>query len=210
MRVTHLAAGAPPISVYANDDRVPLVASLASRESTDYVEVSEETSTLRITAAGASPDAALLTLDDLSLFEDEEYTVVAFGTADEGDEFPLEVEVLVDDVPDVAFGTVAVRPVHVAPGVGDVDVYAMDGVTPLLIADDLPSGAAADYAVVPTTYDEIGIDLDDDGALEVRFPLDVAAPGVFWTAFVAMNDAGDPILLAQARDSTTFVQPAPQ
>jgi hypothetical protein len=176
VRVVHLSPDAPAVAVRANDQSITDELSFFS--ATDYVEVAAGTADLDV-ALAASPAAPILSVIGAALGEGSFTTAVAFGRA-----ASLQVLTLADDRAAPSAGLARVRAVHVAVGIGAVDVYANDA----KIYDDLAFGAAGVPLEVPADSYTIGLDLDEDGHADVHFQLPALLAGDVATLY-AVTDA---------------------
>ncbi len=192
LRVLHLSPEAPPVDAYVNGQG-PAVSGLAFGNSTDNAVLAPGEVDLQVTAQGASPSNALLTINDVRLDEGRRYTAIAFGSLN-----ALAGNVIEDSTQGLASNQVRVRVVHTAVGVGVVDIYA-DG-TP--ITENLFYGSAAAPVDVPAQAFVAGIDVDNNGQPDLLYDIPALTPGTSVNVF-AVADASGVYLIAQLPGATT-------
>jgi len=196
VRVMHLSPDAPAVDVWVDGIAEPVVTDLAFGQGTGYLAVPEGSYTFRVAPAGAGADAAVLTFADLALADGSASTAVAFGMVSD-----ITGKALADDETGMMSGDFRVRVMHAAPGVGEVDIWALtdNGATPLL--ENVPFGADAVLDLPSAAYD-VGFDVDNDAVPDVTFSLP-ALPEGFYVNLYATNDvSGAVYLLAQLPDGT--------
>lgn len=196
IRVLHLSADAPNVDVFV-DGEGPAVQDLPFGSGTDVLELPAGTVDLQISATGASASSAVLTLDDVQLEEDRQYTAVAFGNLN-----ALAGKVIEDSTQGLASNQVRVRVVHAAAGVGAVDVYATGSIGDATIAENLFFGSAAQPLDVPAEAFVAGIDVDNDGNADLLYNVPALTPGSNVNVY-AVADASGVFLLAQLPGATT-------
>ncbi|MFT5434779.1 MAG: hypothetical protein ACI9OJ_005493, partial [Myxococcota bacterium] len=191
VRVVHLSPNAPSVDVFANGAG-PVVSDLPFGDGTGYLTVPAGTYTFDVVVSGDPVDAAVLTVPNLALDANVQYTAVAYNTVD-----AIAALALVDDTSAPAAGNIRLRAIHTAAGVGTVDLYAVgsDGsATPLW--SDLDFGAAGDALDVPSAAYTVGIDVDNDAAVDLECAVPLLAAGTVANVF-AVNDDGAISLRAQ-------------
>ena len=122
--------------------------SLAYRTATPYVDVPAgtplEITLLPVNEFSSFPDPVTVT----ATFEDgETYVVMAYGTFDDQDDFPVEVAVFAGAVEMVGDQEVALQFFHGSNDAGDVDITLEDGT--VLFDDVSYGGFGSEYLVVP-------------------------------------------------------------
>jgi len=200
VRALHLSPDAPDVDVFVNDGADPAFAELPFGWGTGYAELPADDYRLRVSATGTTAADAVLDADGVSLGDGTATTVVAFGRLES-----IGAIVLDDDYEGVAAGTIRIRAIHAAEGVGQVDIYAYgpDGSINRLY-DDVDFGTAGGYLDVPAAQYTLALDLDDDGLPEVRFDVPGLASGTVANVFAVTDADGNPFLLAQLRDGNTL------
>ena len=198
IRVLHLSPDAPGVDVFVNGGDDAAVEALEFPKGTPYLEVPAATYTFDVSPAGTSAQAAVLSIDDLSLAEGSSYTAVAYDELTSISALPL-----VDDYDGISGGEIRVRAVHVAAGVGEVDIWNVtDPGNPTPLYRDLDFGSAGDALDVPAGAYTLGIDTDDDASPDLTFQLPELAPGTLANLF-AVADGSEVFLLAQLPDGAT-------
>ncbi len=198
LRAIHLSPDAPAVDIFANGGATAAVTNLAFPTGTAYLDLDAGTYTFAVSATGTGIGAKVLELTDVVLESDVSYTVVAYDLV-----AALKGMALVDKTSTLGAGSIRVRAVHVAAGVGQVDILsiASDGTPSGLIADLDYAEASAALDIPAGTY-KIGIDVDNNGTPEVAFQLPALAAGTMVTAF-AVKSGADIFLIGQFADGTT-------
>lgn len=196
VRVMHLSPDAPAVDVFVDGAPDPVITDLAFGGSSAWLTVPAGTYTFRVAAAGAGVEAAVLTLSDLVLAEGSSTTAVAYDTVDN-----LSGAAIAEDLEGLAEGSFRVHGKHAAPGVGEVDLWALaeTGATPLL--EDVPFGASAPLDLPAGAY-RVGVDVDNDAVPDLSFTLPELPAGVFVNLYATNDTAGNVFLLGQLPDGT--------
>jgi hypothetical protein len=195
IRVIHLSADAPSVDIYVNGaDKA--VSALAFAEGTDFLQVPSGTYSFNIAPAGSSADASVLDIDGLMLEAGRSYTAVAFD-----DVANLQALALEEDLSPPPSGDIRVRAIHVASGVGEVDIWNIpeDG-SPAPLYTDVGFGAVGEYLELPAAPYTVGFDVDEDAVPDLVFEIPELPAGTIANLF-AVND-GSVHLLAQLADDT--------
>lgn len=202
IRVLHLSADAPSVDVYVNGaDKA--VSGLAFAEGTAFLEVPSGTYSFNIAPEGTSASSSVLDIEGISLESGESYTAVAFDEVSN-----LQALALLEDFSEVPSGQIRVRAIHVASGVGEVDIWNVpESGSPAPLYENVPFGAVGEYLELPAAAYTVGFDVNDDAVPDVMFELPALPEGAIANLF-AVND-GSVHLLAQLSDSTTVrIDPA--
>ncbi len=138
-------------------------------------------------------DDIVLTSPQLTLAPGANVTIVAHMDASDD----LALLVLNDDVSAPAAGQARVRAIHLAGGVGDVDILNLSADPVAALFSDVAFGTAATAIEVPAAQYEIGIDADDDGTADFEYALPELPEGVSANVFAFLRD-GEPALFVQA------------
>ncbi len=121
---------------------------LAYRTATPYVDVPAgtplEISLVPVNPFSRFPDPVTTTV---TFAADETYVVMAYGTFDDADDFPVEVGLFEGAVENVGDQEVAIQFFHGSNDAGDVDITLEDG--SVLFDDVTYGGFGASYLVVP-------------------------------------------------------------
>jgi hypothetical protein len=196
LRVAHLSPDAPAVDVFIDGVAEPVVTGLAFSEGTEYLEVPAGTYTFKVAPAGAGVEAAVLTIADLSLAADSFSTAVAYDEV-----ASITAAALSDETTGLADGSFRVNVMHAAPGVGEVDIWALadGGASPLL--ENVPFGADASLDLPAGAY-RVGFDVDNDANPDVTFALPELQAGSQVNLYATNNVDGDVFLLAHLSDGT--------
>ncbi len=158
VRVIHASPDAPAVDVYVDGSKV--LSSVPFFAVSDYLDVPAGEHRFQVTAAGGSPDDAVI---DATATVDAgiAYTVAATGNLAE-----IQPTIIVDDMSAPASGKAKVRVYHFSPDAPAVDVKLKDGAT---LIPGLAFPNASDYlevdagsydiVVTPAGGDAVVIDL---------------------------------------------------
>jgi len=180
VRVAHMSPDAPNVDVYVDDE--PALEDVPFGAVSDYLSLPANTYTVRITPAGDSETTVFE--GDVTLEEEQAYTVAAIGEVSEGADQAFEPLVLEDDNEPADGDTARVRAVHASPDAPAVDITAGDGETVLF--DGVEYGQSG-YAEVPAGDYTLEIRADteeNDGDVAAEFDVSVEG-GEVYTAFAA-------------------------
>jgi hypothetical protein len=145
-------------------------------------------------------DTPAISIPSLAYDADMNYTAVAYDDA--GTPSALRIE---DDLSAPAAGKMRVRAIHIADGVGQVDVWNFtDPENPAPFFVDLDFGAASDAAEIDAQAYVLGIDVDNDGNPDLTFDVPALAAGTVANLYAVNDDTGVSIV-AQLEDDTTVV-----
>ncbi|MDX9723462.1 MAG: DUF4397 domain-containing protein [Myxococcota bacterium] len=200
LRVLHLSADAPAVDVFVNGGADPAIEALAFGASTPPISLPVGSYDFDIAAAGTTEP--VLTISDAMLEADMAYSALAFNRLAN-----LEALIIVDELDGIPSSSIRVRAVHVAPDVGQVDIWAL-GETPTPLFVNLDFGAASDTADLPATAHAVGIDVDADAVPDLSFSIPELPAGTYANLFAVQDEEDAVILLAQLPDGTTVRIPA--
>jgi hypothetical protein len=206
IRAIHLSTDAPNVDIYVDEAPPAAVTDLAFGDSTTYLDLDAGTYTFNITAAGGPPPPpSVLDIGPVPLQKDRAYTAVAFNEL----AAPIEALALLDDLTSTGTGNIRLRPIHVAPDVGEVDIWDVtDPEDPVPLYTDLGFRDVGSYAVVPAGPYTLGFDVDDDAVPDLSFETGNIPAGSILNIF-AVNDGPDVFLIVQFVDGTTVrIDPA--
>jgi len=192
LRLVHGSPTAGDVDIWANA-AVKLADTFQFTDGLPPATVASGTYDIQVTAVGGDPQAPLLEFTDVTLAPGA-LTVAAY---DDGAPTILPAP---DDLSAPATGKFRVRAIHIADGIGQVDIWETSGPTPLWV--DLDFAAYGDYLELDAGQYNIGIDVDDDATPDVTFSLPSLPAGEVINVF-AINDGGTVFLLAQLLDGTT-------
>lgn len=198
IRVIHLSPDAPAVDVYANGQEPAVVTDLEFPDGTEYLTVPAGTYDFDVAPADTSPEDSVLTVDGLELQAGNSYTAVAYDLLENIQALALE-----DDLDNVPEGQFRLRAIHVAAGVGEVDIWNVtDPMDPQPLYTDVDFGDVTDYAELDGGAYSVGFDLDADAEPDVVFDLPDIDAGEVVNVF-AVADGEEVFLIAQLRDGST-------
>lgn len=188
-RVLHLVPDAGAVDVWFGAEAAPTLTDVTFGIGMTYADVAAGMQSIAITPPDQPRSAALATVS-VDLMENKDWSIVPYGMAS-----AIQVLLLDDDRTLIPTGQARLQLAHVAAGVGQVDVYLLDGANQLLL-ENVDYGAHQHFDVPPGTYD-IGLDVNDDTIIDLRF--DDVGPtqaGALVNVY-AVQQSGDVFLLAQ-------------
>jgi hypothetical protein len=196
IRVLHLSPDAPAVDVWV-DGALLAVEDLAFPEGTDYLDIESGTYDFQVAPADTAADQAVLQIDGLMLEPDKDYTAIAYDAL--ADIKALAIE---DDTSGLAAGDIRVRAIHVAAGVGQVDIWNLPEMgDPAPLYENVDFGAVGNYIDLPAGAYTLGFDVDDDAAPDVVFNLPELPAGTVANVFAVTDAEGALSLKAQLDDS---------
>jgi len=200
VRVLHGSPDAPNVDVFVDDGTDPAFENLTFTWGTEYAELPEGSYRFRVSPNGAGAESAVIDADGVALDEGGSYTVVAYDRVAD-----IDALVLRDDYEDAEPGTIRLRAIHTAAGVGEVDIWALDSTgAASLLYDDVTFGTAGGYVDVPAGEQTIGFDVDDDGLADAFFGVPGLTAGTVANVFALTDAEGSLFLLAQLADGNTL------
>ncbi|NMB73561.1 MAG: DUF4397 domain-containing protein [Myxococcales bacterium] len=202
IRVLHLGRDVGGVDIWANGAG-PAVEGLVFSKSTDYLTLDSGTYTFDVVPAGGVIADSALKIAGLLLGPGVSYTAVAYGDARSG---KLSAVLLEEDLSSVPGGQIRVRPIHAAYGVGQVDIWKVNG-TPAELYSEVDYGAVGAYALLPADSPIVlGLDVNDDATPDVTFDIPGLPAGTIANLFAVTDKDGNPWILAQlGRNSTTLI-----
>jgi hypothetical protein len=189
LRVVHLSPDAPEVSVDVNGARA--IESLSFFADSDYLAIAPGPTDIDV-ALAAQPDDAILSLTDVELAPGSFTSAVAYNTAAE-----LAVLAVPDDMSPTADGNIRVRAVHVAVGIGTVDVYAVADAGNTKLFDDIAFGSYSDTLEVPAGQYTLGLDVNNDTHIDLTFHLPHLAAGTIGNIYAVTDAHGTAHLAVQ-------------
>ncbi|MFK7991966.1 MAG: DUF4397 domain-containing protein [Sandaracinaceae bacterium] len=180
IRVWHLAAGAGMVDVFIDGEET--LSDFEFEANTDFIPLDAGNHDIAVAPAGMGIGAAVITVDDFALGEDEQWTIIASQLdADTSAAGAFAALPILEDTSAPASGNIAFRIFHAAYDVdSDVDVHNLNDVTLPEIADGLAQGTVTSARLeVPNAAYGLGLDIDDDGAVDVvtESPIDMPTAG---------------------------------
>lgn len=184
LRVAHLSPDAPAVDVWVDGDRV--LQDVAYQTFSDYLEVPAGDLNIQVTPAGATTPVVINA--DVTLTENNAYTVAATGLLSAGDLSPI---ILVDNRSPNS-GTAQVRFVHTSADAPAVNVGVASGPT---LFSNVEFREASDYlSVGQGTYD-LSVQVAANGTEVLQVNGQELMAGTNYTVF-AIGLAGDGSLAA--------------
>ncbi len=205
-RVLHAAPEVPAVDVLVNgDEENRPVTGLTFPNGTNYLQLPDGTYTFDVVPEGEGVAESALNVSDLVLEEAVNYTIAAYGVSE------IEGIVLVDDLEGIAAGQIRIRAIHVADGVGVVDILNLtaDPQNPGVLFEALDYGDASATLDVPVQTYTIGIDVGQTGEADLVYVIPAAAlpAGAKAVNLYAINvpapdkDNGDEVILLAQFDN---------
>lgn len=202
IRAIHLSPDAPNVDIYVDEEPPAAVTDLAFGESTTYVDLDAGTYTFNITAEGAPPPPpSVLDVGPIQLESGKAYTAVAFNEL----LAPIEALPLVDDLSNPGAGNIRLRAIHVAPDVGEVDIYEVSNPqSPTLLYENVAFRTAGDYLTpLPAGSYAIGFDVNNDAVADLTFVTPALTEGSILNVFAVSDGPADVFLIAQFQNGVT-------
>jgi hypothetical protein len=192
IRALHLAPNAPLVDVFVDAADDPAFSSLRFTRGSGYATLPAGTYDLDISPEGTTAADSVLSVAGAKLAEGISYTAVAYGSNDG------LAALLIEDVTNSNSVGARIRAVHVAAGVGQVDLWALptDG-APTPLAVDLDYGSSSPTLSVDAGAHIVGLDLDNDSSVDLSFQLPDLPQGANANVFAVTDALGAPFLLVQ-------------
>jgi len=201
VRGIHMSRDAGTVDIFEGGANL-VVEDAVFEGGSDYLTLTEGTYTFDVAPADAGVGASVLTISNLDLAASTYYTAVVFN-----DLASIQSLALTDDLSAPAAGNIRVRAVHVAPLVGQVDIYDVTGAPALLFAD-VDFGTATTAQEIPEGTYVLGIDTNNDGTSELTFNLPNLPAGTVANVYAANDTSDNVFLVAQLAGDVTASIPA--
>ena len=203
LRMIHLSPDTQAVDILVNGSAK--IQNLAFGEGSEYLTFDPSTIDVAIVPTGGAVADTLLDIPDLTLGANKSYTVAVLGMASN-----LSSLILNDDYSDLADGSIRVRVIHAADGVGEVDIWNIpDTGDPALLYENMGYGTVSDTTDLAVGAYTLGIDVDNDASPDLLFTMPGLAVGSMVNIFV-VKDGDNVYLLAQTGDgSVTKIDPEP-
>ena len=198
IRAIHLSPDAPAVDIFVGDPDTPAVEDLSFPDGTDYLEVPAGSYDIWVSVAGTPSSEAVLEVAGLELAPGEAYSAAAVDYVTD-----LSALALADDADDLDDENVRFQVTHAAPGVPDVDIWAVLDSGAVELLSDVPFGATATLDDLPAAAYTLAFDLDDDGAGDVLFDVPELPGGTFANVFATNDQEGSVFLIAHLPDGAT-------
>lgn len=198
IRAMHLSPDAPNVDVFVNDGATAAFADIPFLDGSAYAFLPPATYDFGVRVAGMPTSAVVLPIDDIALEAGASYTAVAYRNVAN-----IAALALVDAVSGIPAGQARIRVVHVADGVGEVDVWNVTpGSAAAPLVQNLAFGTASGTLDVPPAAYDVGIDTNNDGTPEFVFDLPALSAGQYANIYAVLND-GTPNLVVQLPSGAT-------
>jgi hypothetical protein len=201
IRVFHGAPSAGTVDIYTDGDAI--IPGLEALSATNYVTVPEGDYAFDVFAAGADPTGTpAFSIPSLNYAADASYTAVAYESG-------LGFSALRLDEPGIApaAGNIRVRAVHIANGVGQVDIWNItDPSAPSPLIVDFNFGTATDFLEIPAQAYTLGLDVDNDANPDLTFSIPALGEGTVVNLY-AIVDADGPFLAGQLGSTVVPIFP---
>ena len=191
IRVFHGAPSAGAVDIYTGGN--PVIPGLEALSATNYVTVPEGDYAFDVFAAGADPTGTpAFSIPSLNYAADASYTAVAYESG-------AGFAALRLDEPGIepAAGNIRVRAVHIANGVGQVDIWNItDPTAPTPLIVDFNFGTATDFLEIPAQAYTLGLDVNNDATPDLTFSIPPLPAGTVANLY-AIVGADGPFLAGQ-------------
>lgn len=201
IRVFHGAPSAGPVDIYTGGSAV--ISGLAAVAATNYVTVPEGDYAFDVFAAGADPTGTpAFSIPSLNYAADASYTAVAY-------EDGVGFAALRLDEPAIepAAGNIRVRAIHIANGVGQVDIWNItDPAAPSPLIVDFNFGTATAFLEIPAQAYTLGLDVNNDATPDLTFQIPALPAGTVANLY-AIVGADGPFLAGQLGSTVVPIFP---
>ena len=201
IRVFHGAPSAGTVDIYTGGSAV--IPGLEALAATNYVTVPEGDYAFDVFAAGADPTGTpAFSIPSLNYAADASYTAVAYESGASFAALRLDEPAI-----EPAAGNIRVRAIHIANGVGQVDIWNItnpDAPTPLIV--DFNFGTATDFLEIPAQAYTLGLDVDNDGTPDLTFSIPPLPAGTVANLY-AIVGADGPFLAGQLGSTVVPIFP---
>jgi len=201
IRVFHGAPSAGTVDIYTGGN--PVISGLEALSATNYVTVPEGDYAFDVFAAGADPTGTpAFSVPSLNYAADASYTAVAYESGPGFSALRL-------DEPGIApaAGNIRVRAVHIANGVGQVDIWNItDPTAPTPLIVDFNFGTATDFLEIPAQAYTLGLDVNNDATPDLTFSIPPLPAGTVANLY-AIVGADGPFLAGQIGSTVVPIAP---
>jgi hypothetical protein len=197
LRIIHLSPDAPGVDIFLDPSAPAAIEDLEFPEGTPFVTVPEGSYDIRVSAAGAGADDAVISVDGFEVPADGKFSVAAYGELAN-----IDLMVIAEDDSDIDAGTLRVFVGHAADGVGTVDVWAIGlAADPIEVLPGLDYGTWEALDIPADTAFSVGLDADADGEPDFVFAIPGLPEGITTSLFAVLDDEG-PFLIAYLPDGS--------
>lgn len=201
IRVMHLSPDAPNVDVFVNAGATAAFADIPFSEGTDYAALPPGVYDFAVRVAGMPTSAVVLPIDDVALTGGNAYTAVAYRNVAN-----IAALALLDARAGIPAGQARLRIVHVADGVGEVDVWNVTG-TPAPLVTNLAFGAFSGTVDVPAAAYDVGIDANNDSTPDYVYDLPALTAGDYVNVYAVLDDGIPKLVLQLPSGATAVVEP---
>ena len=191
IRVFHGAPSAASVDIYTGGSSV--ITGLNFLSATNYVTVPEGDYAFDVFAAGADPTGTpAFSIPSLNYAADASYTAVAYESGAGFAALRLDEPAI-----EPAAGNIRVRAIHIANGVGQVDIWNItDPAAPSPLIVDFNFGTATDFLEIPAQAYTLGLDVNNDAIPDLTFSIPALPEGTVANLY-AIVGADGPFLAGQ-------------
>ena len=191
IRVFHGAPSAGTVDIYTGGSAV--IPGLEALAATNYVTVPEGDYAFDVFAAGADPTGTpAFSIPSLNYAADASYTAVAYESGASFAALRLDEPAI-----EPAAGNIRVRAIHIANGVGQVDIWNItDPAAPAPLIVDFNFGTASEFLEIPAQAYTLGLDVNNDATPDLTFSIPPLPAGTVANLY-AIVGADGPFLAGQ-------------
>ena len=201
IRVFHGAPSAGTVDIYTGGSAV--IPGLEALAATNYVTVPEGDYAFDVFAAGADPTGTpAFSIPSLNYAADASYTAVAYESGASFAALRLDEPAI-----EPAAGNIRVRAIHIANGVGQVDIWNItDPAAPAPLIVDFNFGTASAFLEIPAQAYKLGLDVDNDASPDLTFSIPPLPAGTVANLY-AIVGADGPFLAGQLGSTVVPIFP---
>jgi len=203
IRVFHGAPSVPSVDIYTGG--APVLSGVDYLAATNYVTVPEGDYGFDVFAAGADPTGTpAFSVPVLNYAADTSYTDVAYESGAAFAALRLEEPAI-----EPAAGNIRVRAVHIANGVGQVDIWNItDPAAPSPLIVDFNFGTSSEFLEIPAQAYKLGLDVNNDATPDLTFSIPALPAGTVANLY-AIVGADGPFLAGQVGTTVLPLLPDP-
>ena len=201
IRVFHGAPSAGTVDIYTGGSAV--IPGLEALAATNYVTVPEGDYAFDVFAAGADPTGTpAFSIPSLNYAADASYTAVAYESGASFAALRLDEPAI-----EPAAGNIRVRAIHIANGVGQVDIWNItDPAAPAPLIVDFNFGTASEFLEIPAQAYKLGLDVDNDASPDLTFSIPALPAGTVANLYAIVGVDG-PFLAGQLGSTVVPIFP---
>ena len=201
IRVFHGAPSAGTVDIYTGGSAV--IPGLEALAATNYVTVPEGDYAFDVFAAGADPTGTpAFSIPSLNYAADASYTAVAYESGASFAALRLDEPAI-----EPAAGNIRVRAIHIANGVGQVDIWNItDPAAPAPLIVDFNFGTASEFLEIPAQAYTLGLDVNNDATPDLTFSIPALPAGTVANLYAIVGVDG-PFLAGQLGSTVVPIFP---